>query len=475
MHKMSFRECIDCHAHSHPALIFDNENYISWGQLRYFMRSIEQKQNFLDRGVTVKIGADANLENILLFVYALYFRINVEMSASSETSQLSDDIQSMLFEALDDAGEAPLLRDLPNNKHIAFDKIETLVIETSGTTGVRKKIIHSFRALEFQAKAVSELLELTSDDRQLAYMPLNYIYGMSIIYTWLYSGSKLVISKYGPQAMSKFFQEIVRSKISVFSGVPFTYLLMKKWGIGKLRRSNIRSLTQAGGYLPNNIKETILEELQETRFIVMYGQTEFCGRISQGEVKLGLQDSFVGKLLDGLDAIIDENEVLYISSPSICLNADEFMPKKVVGGKTYYSTGDIAKLDDTQLSIRGRNKNFIKVGGHRIPQDTIISLIEKDSRVNSVFLTNGIYKTEKVLIGINIDSLSEHEGNKQNTFHLDAEVKSDLREILGNVGYEIILLSGNLPTLNNGKFDMTKITNTLREAYIGKKSIHFWL
>ena len=59
--------------------------------------------------------------------------------------------------------------------------------------------------------------------------------------------------------------------------------------------------------------------------------------------------------------------------------------------------------------------------------------------------------------------------------HLDTEVKSSLREILGNVGYEIILLSGDLPTLNNGKFDMTKITNTLKEAYIGKKSIHFWL
>ena len=472
---MSFREFIDSHAPSHPALIFDGDNYITWGQLRYFIKSMEQKQNFLDRGVTIKIGADANLENILLFAYAFYFRINVEMSASSETSQLSADIQSILFEALDDANEDPLQKGLLNNKHSFVNENQTLVIETSGTTGVRKKIIHSFRALEFQAKVVSELLELTSDDRQLAYMPLNYIYGMSIIYTWLYSGSELVISKYGPQSMSKFFQEIIRSEISVFSGVPFTYLLMKKWGIGKLHGSNIRSLTQAGGYLPANIKESILEELQETRFIVMYGQTEFCGRISQGELKLGFQDSFVGKLLDGLDAIVDANRELYVSSPSICLNAEAFMSKKLVGGKTYYSTGDIAKLDGTLLSISGRNQNFIKVGGRRIPQDTIISIIEKDSRVNSVFVTNGIHKTEKVLIGISTDSLSEHERSNQNMLYLDAGVKSELSEILGNVGYEIILLSGILPTLKNGKFDMTKITDALKEAYIGKKSIHFWL
>ena len=475
MPQMSFREYIDCHAHSHPALIFDNDNYISWGQLRCFIQRMEQKHNFFRRGATLQIGADANLENILFFVYAFYFRINVEMSASSDTSWLSDDIQSMLFEVLDNADEAQLLKNLPNDKHISVNENQTLVIETSGTTGVRKKIIHSFSALEFQAKAVAELLELTSDDRQLAYMPLNYIYGMSIIYTWLYSGSKLVISNYSPQSMSKFFQEIIRSEISVFSGVPFTYLLMKKWGIGKLSESSIRSMTQAGGYLPTNIKETILEELPEIRFMVMYGQTEFCGRISQGELKLGLRDSFVGKLLDGLDAIIDENEELYISSPSICLNADSFMKKKVVGGKTYYSTGDIAKLDGPHLSINGRNKNFIKVGGRRIPQNTIISLIEKDSRVNSVFVTNGIHKTEKVLIGISVDQPSEHELSKQNMLHLDTEVKSSLREILGNVGYEIILLSGDLPTLNNGKFDITKITNTLKEAYIGKKSIHFWL
>ncbi|MBF9053378.1 AMP-binding protein [Rhodobacterales bacterium LSUCC1028] len=436
---------------------------------------MEQTLNALDREAIIEIGADANLENVLHFVYACYFCVNVEMVETLETPHFAGNLKSKVLAASKYTGEETFTTGSYDAKHILARKNQTVIIETSGTSGVRKKIVHSIKSLEYQAKAVSKQLEMTPDDRQLAYMPMNYIYGLSIIYTWLYSGSTLVISEHGPHSMSKFFQEIIRSKITVFSGVPFTYLLMKKWGINKIRNSNIRCLTQAGGYLPANVKKLILEELPEIPFIVMYGQTEFCGRISQGELKIGFEDSYVGKLLDEIDAIVDENGELYVSSPSICLNADQFMCQKIHKGQAYYSTGDIAQLNEAVLSVSGRNQNFIKVGGRRIPQDSIISLIEKDSRINSVFVTSGINKTEKVLIGISIDSHNEYEVCDQDMPVLDNEIKSELKAIIGNVGYEIILLSGSLPTLKNGKFDLMQITSAIKESYIAKKTIHFWL
>ena len=112
---------------------------------------------------------------------------------------------------------------------------QRVILETSGTTGSRKKVIHNIFSLEYQAKTVSTCLGILSTDRQLAYMPLNYIYGMSVIYTWLYTGSSLALTRLGLSSMSKFFNEIIKNNVTIFSGVPHTYLLLKRWGIENLK------------------------------------------------------------------------------------------------------------------------------------------------------------------------------------------------------------------------------------------------
>ena len=121
-------------------------------------------------------------------------------------------------------------------------------------------------------------------------------------------------------------------------------------------------LTQAGGFLPSPIKDKFYQFLPDVPFVVMYGQTEFCGRISQGEYNSCAADGAVGCLLEEIEAVTSDNGELYIYSPSVCLNADKLMKRKDFDGKAYYSTGDLAEIKGIDLFINGRNQNFIKIG-----------------------------------------------------------------------------------------------------------------
>lgn len=473
---MSFRKIIESHDPNSIALIYGDNVCLTWGELSHLCRVIDDKLNFIKDGMVVQISANTNFKNILAFSCACYSGFSFETVEIVESSELQNKFSSLFLQAVTDIKKTKKIQSL-YNKSSNFDRSnQRIILETSGTTGLKKKIIHGILALEYQAKAVTERLNLSVNDRQLAYMPLNYIYGMSVIFTWLNSGSSLAVSHHGVQSMSKFFDEILRAEITLFSGVPHTYLLMKRWGFEKLKSSKIRCLTQAGGYLPKPVKNKIQKDLPNINFFVMYGQTEFCGRISQGIYREETSDNFVGSLLDQIDAILDENDELYINSPSICRNADKIMKCLDRDGKLFYSTGDIAQVYGRDLFVSGRNQNFIKVGGRRISQKNIISLIEINEEINSVYIANGINRSEKVLIGIHIE-LSNY---KKETSHeliprLERSFKDALKKLLGNTGYKIYLLLGHLPILKSGKVDALQVSKILKDAFIEKKPVHIWL
>ena len=65
-------------------------------------------------------------------------------------------------------------------------------------------------------------------------------------------------------------------KITTFNGVPYIYEILMKIGINRLFTKYLKSLTQAGGKLDQNILEDLLNLSFKNRvkLFVMYGQTE---------------------------------------------------------------------------------------------------------------------------------------------------------------------------------------------------------
>ena len=199
----------------------------------------------------------------------------------------------------------------------------------------------------YQTKNVSKELQINSSDTQLLYMPINYVYGLSVLNTGIFSCSKLVVSRFNFVFFEKFIDQIEKFNITIFSGVPFVYQAMiEKSTFLEREMRCVKKFTQAGGKLPKSRIELILEKFPYSDFIVMYGQTEFGGRISQASLREDAElIGSVGFPIDGTEIVIVdeqggrvsdgiEGDVL-IHSPSVSY---AFREKFLINNKVFCST-----------------------------------------------------------------------------------------------------------------------------------------
>ena len=438
------------------------------------------------------VGSAANLENLYRCLLGMVTGIKITFGYQDE---LSNDVNSLVTKIINnsvnyfsgsesisgqDVGSIP--RDVENalNEDSRSYEIE---LATSGTSGVPKTIVLKESDLVYQAREVSKLLGLTRNTKQLFYMPINYVYGLSVITTWLISGGRIVIPQTSLQSPNIFFDEVVQRGITVFSGVPYTYNVIVKWGLHKFEGSALSVLTQAGGRLRLDIKEKIVSTLKSIDFWVMYGQTEFGGRISQYKLDSdSIDEMCVGVPLPGIQVHIEREETslqlgeVFLSSPSVCKNIDCFVTPKIIDGYSFYPTGDIGKFQKGLLYISDRNKNFIKIGGARISSARIQRYFDKLKGVQDCFLCLSKGRTEKVLIGLHTSQYQKINTQWELSETINKAIGGNtLAVVLDNKPHEIFLLHGELPLLDNGKQWLWKIHETMKEASSEKKSLHIWL
>ena len=359
----------------------------------------------------------------------------------------------------------------------------SIELRTSGSSGKPKKVKISAEALEFQGRAVAERLALTRYDRQLMYMPLNYVYGLSVVLTWIRSGSTLVISKYPVTQASQFFQQLMERDITVFSGVPYTYSLLTRWGLGKLDGTRLRLLTQAGGKLKHRDREALKTVASKIKLVIMYGQTEFGGRIAQSSPCDGaVEPDCVGTLLDGVNVSICEPDeygygLVYVSSPSLCENAFELLDCREINGRRYFSTGDYGALIGGKLYISGRNKGFVKLGGQRIPTPAIERLVEDAVPGAECHTYADDGRLECLIIAVfNSKPLPFDTQPEAFRFLVDSAKRNELLlPLLAKVPFKLFVVVGDVPRLANGKTALLEVQSIVKDAKNLEDSIHIWL
>jgi acyl-coenzyme A synthetase/AMP-(fatty) acid ligase len=280
---------------------------------------------------------------------------------------------------------------LEEKNSFALNPDLAILLTTSGSTGSSKWVRISYENLKSNTESISSFLSIDEQERPITSLPMWYAYGLSIINCHLFKGATILLTS--KTIVEKDFWNFFKSReASSFSGVPYTYQILKKLKFSEMSLPSLKTLTQAGGKLNNELNIYFSEYAlnSDKRFFVMYGQTEATARMSflppeyaiekLGSIGLPLPDcEFV--LVDDYGNEIQEidrvGELVYKGknvSMGYCKSGDDLLKCDENNGVLF--TGDLAKKDaDNFYYITGRKNRDIKLFGNRINLDEMENLL----------------------------------------------------------------------------------------------------
>lgn len=289
--------------------------------------------------------------------------------------------------ALPTADEATDGPDLPDD-HLAA------ILFTSGSTALPKGVMLSHGNIVANTRSIVDYLALTAADRMLVVLPFYYCYGLSLLHTHLRVGGSIVLNN-SFIMLNTVIQDLQEHRCTGFAGVPshFQIMLRKSRRFRESRFPDLRYVTQAGGKLPNVFIHEFRQTWPETRFYVMYGQTEATARLSY--LPPEFLDSKLGSIGRGIPGVTLEvldpagNPVRPGEVGELAARGDNLMlgyfqdpeltAQTIRDGRLF--TGDLGTVDeDGFVYVVARKKEFLKVGGERVSpreiEDVIVRLPE---------------------------------------------------------------------------------------------------
>jgi acyl-CoA synthetase (AMP-forming)/AMP-acid ligase II len=269
-----------------------------------------------------------------------------------------------------------------------------LILYTSGSTGTPRGVVQTFRNVDANSRSIVEYLSLDADDRALLVLPLYYCYGRSVLQTHLLAGGSVFLD-------NRFaFPRVVLEALGAegctgFAGVPLTFeIIRRQVDVSTLSFPRLRYLTQAGGAMAPETIDWVRRAFRPAELFVMYGQTEATARLAylppeRAEEKRGS----IGIPIPGVELrVVDDvgrelpaGEVGHLVARGAnvtqgYLDAPEETAAILHDGWLW--TGDLALRDaDGFLFHRGRSKEILKIGGHRVSPVEIEQVVARHPAV----------------------------------------------------------------------------------------------
>ncbi len=284
-----------------------------------------------------------------------------------------------------------LLRTGYETKYALFDELG-LLITTSGSTGSPKLVRQSYTNILENARSIAEYLKLDDTERPITTLPMNYVYGLSIINSHFLVGATLLLTDKG--LMQKEFWDFFKKVgATSFGGVPYTYEMLDKLRFYRMDLPSLRTMTQAGGKITPELHEKFAAYAAEKhkKFVVMYGAAEATSRMgylppekavekkgSMGIAIPGGQFTLVGADGSEIKEPFTTGELEY-EGKNVTLGYAECGEDLAKGDERHgrLETGDMAQFDnDGYYYIVGRKKRFLKIYGNRVSLDEIERLIK---------------------------------------------------------------------------------------------------
>lgn len=273
----------------------------------------------------------------------------------------------------------------------------SLLLPTSGSTGSVKLVRHSYRNIEANAHNVAALMGLTENERAIVILPLHYTMGLSIVSSHLSAGATLLIVGSSMTDVS-FWRFIREQHATSFTGVPFSFEILKRLRFFEMDLPSLSLITQGGGKMDDSLFRLCADYAERTgkRFIATYGQTEGTARMAYlpaplaqqktGSIgfaipngRLSIRDD-KGNVLDTEEA---EGELVYQGENvtlGYALGPEDLQEGDINKGILY--TNDMVRRDsDGCYYVIGRKGRFLKLFGLRIGLDECEQLIRNEYRI----------------------------------------------------------------------------------------------
>ena len=296
-----------------------------------------------------------------------------------------------------------------------------LLLATSGSTGSPKTVRLSYSGLAANTAAVVRALGITAAERAPTTLPLTHAYGLSVLNSHLLAGAGIVLGSRSPLSLAA-WDHMVRSGATSFAAVPTTYAAFGPAHVSLLGRSKIRTMTQSGARLADDLAMRLAQLMDERdgRFYVMYGQTEATSRIARLDpADLPRHLGSVGTAIPGgtitirpapvhARAVPGEGSVHY-RGPGVMLGYATSRADLRRGAEVdILDTGDLGYLRDGHLYLTGRIKRIVKVLGVRTSLDDLERMVERPGHPAAV-----ICGTDDVLHLVGAGDAAVHEQQRR--------------------------------------------------------------
>ncbi len=252
-----------------------------------------------------------------------------------------------------------------------------MILYTSGTTGLPKGVMISWRQMVFNALNTTLACDLNTHDRSLAFLPLFHTGGLNCLATPLFhrGGSVVVMPRFDAAESVRIMRQW---DVSIIVAVPTMYQMLLDAGLDGAKLPSLHTLLCGGAPCPHSLIERYLD--LGYNFRQGYGLTEVgpnCFSLSPADVsrKLGtvglpiFHSEARVSLPDNAEAAPNEVGELWLRGPHVTLGywGKPEATAAVLDPQGWFHTGDLVKRDaDGYFHIAGRKKEMFISGGENV-------------------------------------------------------------------------------------------------------------
>jgi len=270
---------------------------------------------------------------------------------------------------------------------------EALILFTSGTTGVPKGVVHSYRSLLARTCLNRQIIGDDALARSLCVLPTHFGHGLiGNCLTPLFAGQQLLLtSSSSVQLASRLGAIVDRFGITFMSSVPTFWKLAGKASAppsgGSLRRVHVGSAP-----LSSDLWNEIIAWSGTRDVVNMYGITETANWIGGASAALEEPlDGAVGRVWGGHAMVrTEDNQWLATGEGEILVQTPSLMTgyyklpdltREVLQGG-WFCTGDVGRVEkDGSIRLTGRSKYEINRAGMKVHPEDIDLLLERHDGV----------------------------------------------------------------------------------------------
>lgn len=353
------------------------------------MGSVLGYVSFVNNGI-VPVMINSHLDNILLQELLAVYQPQYVWAPLDQAEQFHD--MTVVYERF----KYVLLKTSYKLQYPLFDELG-LLVTTSGSTGSPKLVRQSYLNLIDNATSIAKYLKLDDTERPITTLPMNYVYGLSIINSHLLVGATILLTDKGLM-QKEFWNFFKEAEATSFGGVPYTYEMLDKLRFYRMQLPSLRTMTQAGGKITPELHEKFARYAMEQgkKFYVMYGAAEATSRMgylppekavekkgSMGIPIPGGKYKLIGS--DGCEICepFVTGELVY-EGKNVTLGYAECGEDLIKGDERHgiLETGDMAQFDEEgYYYIVGRKKRFLKIYGNRVNLDEIDRMIKGEFEI----------------------------------------------------------------------------------------------